>query len=378
MLGRGIIEVCKKCKDTGFIEEWVAVQDFNPASPKQVLSLIHHLGLKVPKSRGDDAESTQAKHLKALSKKNKIFRTILDYRERAKVIDAYMWSVASDGRIHTSFSFHPSTWRKSSRNPNVQTVPKRNDLAESFRRMVISERGYLLVECDSSAIEAVLVGYFGGSERYIALAKSGVHKWLAQQFAGRPVSKAESLYDQIKRVVHLSNYMGTPRRIHEEYPEEFASVKEAAKLQDFYFGTEAGQDVRRWQQATLQQAHKEHRLDTPFGQRHYFYDVFTYRDGQAVMGDDAKRAVAFRPQATASAIQSEFVLEIADHHQWMLPHLRWLVHDSIIAEVPAGEAERFARELLEVMQMPFPQLGGLSIGAECKLGPNLAEMKVLS
>lgn len=365
---------CKKCKGTGVVDEWVETLEFNPSSPLQVKNLIKHLGLKVPQTRGEDRESTEAKHLKALSKKNAIFKTILEYRERCKLIDAYMWPVSSDGRVHCQFSFHPSTWRKSCRNPNVQTVPKRNDLAQEFRRMVQAAPGSTLVECDSSAIEAVLVGYFAGSQRYIALARAGVHKWLAEQYAGRPVCKSEPLYDQIKRVVHLSNYMGTPRRIHEEYPEVFASVKEAAKLQEFYFATDAGKDVQTWQQATLQQAHKEHCLNTPFGQRHYFYDVFTYRDGQAVMGDDAKRAVAFRPQATASAIQTEFVLEIVDHHPWMLSHLRWLVHDSIIAEVPEADAQRFADELMKVMQMPHPQLEGLTIGAECKIGPNLAEM----
>ena len=492
---------------------WDRMLPFNPASPLQVKNLIKHLGLKVPQVKGEDRESTEAKYLKALSKKNAIFKTILAYREREKLITSYMWPTTKTtvtdiiwveahiegskvqdsqlskespftgnvqhslhkrlgekdgisetplryrlqaetscplylraswvgfdvpswpdlyflseasiqahhpslgygqvkqhkgesgsyllflpqqisctpfeasyvllpfkrettiGKVHTQFSFAPSTWRKSARNPNIQTVPKRNDLAHEFRRMVIASPKNILVECDSSGIEAVLVGYFAGSTRYIELAKSGVHRWLAEQYAGRKVSKSEPLYDQIKRVVHLSNYMGTPQRIHEEYPDLFANVKAARELQEFYFATEPGQDVRAWQQATLQMAHKEHRLDTPFGQRHYFYDVFTYREGQAVMGDDAKRAVAFRPQATASAIQTEFVLEIADHHQWMLPHLRWLVHDSIIAEVPEGDAERFAAELMQVMTMPHSQLQGLSIGAECKVGPNLAEMK---
>jgi uracil-DNA glycosylase family 4 len=356
-------------------EGWDRMLPFNPASPLQVKNLIKHLGLKVPIVRGEDRESTESKFLKKLSKKNTIFKIILEYRERCKIIDSYCWQPTEDGRVHTQFSFHPSTWRKSARNPAIQTVPKRNDLAQEFRKMIVAAPGYLLCECDSSAIEAVLVGYFGGSERYIQLAKSGVHKWLASEYAGRPVSKSEPLYDQIKRVVHLSNYMGSPQRIHEEYPNVFANVKAARELQDFYFNTEPGKDVRAWQQATLQLAHKEHKLTTPFNQAHFFWDVFTYRDGQAVMGDDAKRAVAFRPQAAASAIQTEFVLAIEEHHTWMLPHLRWLVHDSILAEVPERDAERFARELIEVMTMPFPQLEGLSIGCEAKIGPNLASMK---
>jgi hypothetical protein len=243
--------------------------------------------------------------------------------------------------------------------------------------MVVAAPGHTLVECDSSAIEAVLVGFYAGSDRYIDLAKRGVHKWLASEYAGRTVTKDEPLYDQIKRVVHLSNYMGTPHRIYEEYPDTFASMKVARELQEFYFATPAGQDVRKWQQTTMEQAHKERYLEIPWKYRHYFYDVFHYSNGQWVMGDDAKRAVAFRPQATASAIQTEFLLKITDESAILAGWLRWIVHDSIIMEVPEMLGESTARKLLDVMQMPHPLLGGLAIGAECKIGTNLGEMRAV-
>jgi uracil-DNA glycosylase family 4 len=356
---------------------WLAHEAFNPGSSDQVKALIRTLGLTVPKVKGEDRETTEAKHLKSLSRKNKIFSTILEYRERAKLIDSYMWEVKDDGRIHTTFSFHPSTWRKSARDPNVQTVPKRNDLAAEFRRMVIAAPGCTLIECDSSAIEAVLVGFFANSPRYIELAKKGVHKWLASEYAQRPVSKSEPLYDQMKRIVHLSNYMGTAQRIVEEYPGLFASVKDAKKIQDFYFGIPAGQDIKKWHQQVLEQAHKERFLENPWKYRHYFYSVFQYSDGKWSLGDDAKRAVAFLPQATASAIQSDFLLEIQRTHSLLAEGLRWIIHDSIVCEVPTDTGMVAAHNLRDIMQMPHPLLGGLAIGGECKVGPNLAEMETI-
>lgn len=356
---------------------WSAHKPFNPGSSDQVIELVKYLGLPVPKAKGEDRETTEAKHLKRLAKKNAIFRDILSYREHAKIIDSYIWKVGADGRVHTTFSFHPSTWRKSSRNPNVQTVPKRNDLAADFRRCVVASAGHVLVECDSAAIEAVLVGFFAGSERYIDLAKRGVHKWLATEYAGRPVTKEEPLYDQIKRVVHLSNYVGTPQRIHEEYPDVFASVAEARKLQEFYFSTPAGQDVKAWQQRVMEQAHHQRYLENPWKYRHYFYTVFQKREGEWVLGDDAKRAVACLPQSTASAIQTEYILDIEDNHSWMTPYLRWLIHDAILSEVPKAKGEEFAWEMKALMERPFPELDGLSIGAEAKVGHNLRDMKVI-
>jgi uracil-DNA glycosylase family 4 len=476
------------------INGWVRILPFNPGSPLQVKKLITHLGLPIPKAKGEDRESTEAKHLKSLARKNKIFGTILDYRERDKLISSYMWESKAEefieivwveakveglqdqvlqeksgcqgdvrkplskgvagqdtlraswvgctsrsweempylpqdkipayhpslghgyvkqyskelpsslcfvphhispkakefgsvllpfkrkitlGKITSQFSFHPSTWRKSARNPNVQTVPKRNDLAAEFRRMIVARPGHVLVECDSSAIEAVLVGFFANSPRYMELAKRGVHKWLAQEYAQRPVSKTEPLYDQIKRVVHLSNYMGSPQRIHEEYSDVFASVKEARTLQDFYFATPAGQDIKKWHQQVLERAHKERFLENPYRYRHYFYSVFQYSNGQWVLGDDAKRAVAFLPQSTASALQTEFVLEIESSDPALAETLRWLVHDSIICEVPLGTELAAAKKLKNIMEMPHPLLGGLVIGAEVKIGPNLRDMEVV-
>ena len=360
---------------------WEARDEFNPSSPLQVKNLIRALGLTVPKIGGEDKESTEDKFLQKLSKKNPIFRTIREYRKREKLITAYIWKVDADGRVHTTFSFPPSTWRKSARKPPVQTIPKNDELdspmAKAYRATVVAAPGHLLVECDSSAIEAVLVGFFANSQQYIDLAKKGVHKWLASEYAGRAVSKTESLYDQVKRVVHLSNYMGTPQRMCEEYPDLFTSVKEARKLQDFYFSTPAGQDVKKWHQQVLEQAHKERYLENPWKYRHYFYSVFQYSDGRWIVGDDAKRAVAFLPQSTASAIQSSFVLEIERAHPDLSKGLRWLIHDSIVCEMPVESALVAARELKGVMEMPHPLLGGLAIGAECKVGKNLRDMEVV-
>lgn len=345
---------------------------FNPGSSMQKKALFTALGLKVPVNWRTQKPTIQAKHLRRYASRFPVLKDILDYNERQKLITSYRWPLDAEGLIHPEFGFNPSTWRKNARNPNIQTIPKRNDLAEGFRRLFIAHPGYVLIECDSSAIEAVLVGYFGGSERYIELAKQGVHKWLAEQFAGRPVSKKEPLYDQIKRIVHMSNYMGTPQRIAEEYPEDFPTVALARKLQDFYFATDAGRDVRRFQSAMIAVASYHRYLQTPFGQRHYFFDVLM---GDGKLGEDAKRAVAFMPQATASALQSRFLMALPEE---IRQFARAIIHDSIVMEVPQAEADDIARVLYQTMTASVPELGGLAIGAECKIGPNLADMTTLT
>lgn len=365
-------------------EEWVAATEegrggilyrpFNPVSSDQRKKLFRSLGLPVPFDRREDKESVQTKHLRKYAKKYPVFRDIIRYTERDKLINAYDWPCEADGRIHPEFGFNPTTWRKNARNPNIMTIPKRNpELAKAVRSLFVAAPGHTLITCDSSAIEAVLVGYFANSPDFITLAKSGIHKRIASEFAGRPVSKDEPLYDQFKRIIYLSLYLGTARRIAEEYPEDFPSARDAQKLQDFFFGTPAGRDVREFQRETLARADYEHYLETPYHQRHYFYDVLTKKDGEASLGDDAKRAVAFLPQATASAIQTEFLLTLPIK---LRQYLRAIIHDEIVMEVPESLTKEVGEILHRTMTAPLAALDGLSIGAELKFGVNLGSMEV--
>lgn len=360
------------------------IKAFNPSSPTQKKELFRHLGIKIPFNKKKDAETIESKHLRKYSKKFPVLKDMMDYGERQKVITSYYWELEADGKIHAEFAWNPTTWRKNARNPNIQTIPKRSDLAKKFREMFVASPGHTFIECDSSAIEAVLVGVFAGSSRYVALAKRGVHKWLAEKLAGRPVSKEEPLYDKVKRIVHLSNYMGTPERIAEEYPDDFKTVAEARKLQDFYFATEEGQDLRKWHASVLAAANGPgHYLQTPFGVRHYFFDVLNRRDGKLVMGTDAKRSIAFLPQSTASSLQSLYLSRLPEEYRtyllnglYYIPSLRAIIHDSIVLEVPTPVAETAARDLYTAMT-GFVEEIGESVGAECKIGQDLGHMTLL-
>lgn len=371
---------------------WRRLEPFNPSSPPQVVKLIKALNLPVPFDRRKGKATTGAKHLKKFVTKAPVFRTLLDCREKNKLLTTYIWETNSQGRIFTHYGFDPSTWRKNSYQYNTQNIPKRSDLAQRFRQMIVAPPGHVLIEFDSSAIEAVLVGYFGGSERYMRLAKVGVHDWVTSCKVGKPIpldlpfeelkARCKAIKkeypnerEMIKRVVHLSNYCGTPARIFEEYPEYFRNEKEAADLQGLYFETEAGRDVVAWQRKTIDIAHKEHVLKTPFGYWHYFFNVMSYDKVYRKWrrGDDAKRAVAFRPQATASAIQTEIILWLRDHHPDLLAFLRLIIHDALVAEVPEGLVEVVGRAMNAAFTQGWKELGGLSIGAEGKWGRNLGE-----
>jgi|SRR5579862_2609566 len=414
-LQEGGTKPCKTCKATGKVTEYFKKLPFNPhGSAPDTKNLARHLGLKLPKSRETGDDTAQEKHLKVFARKFPIFLDILRARKISKMGSAYIWPTDSQGRIHTTFGFHPSTLRKSSRSPALQTIPKRDPiLAARVRRTIKSSPGHRLLTADSAAIEAVLTGYWAKSKPLMRLSTAGIHDWLLAKKLGQPIPldipddelrarcKAAKklnpvLREMCKRVIHMSNYLATPNRILEEYPDDFKSLKEARELQDFYLDTEPGQDLRRWHKQTCDEASYHTYLDNSFGYRHYFFDVYTFsysryrslkskgmcdadaRSGAWTWGDDAKRAIAFRPQSDASAIQTLIVLWLREHYPEIAQWLRLLIHDELVFDMPEALIEPSVPIVKEAMEQPWPQLQGLRIGCEMKVGLNLADMEVIA
>jgi hypothetical protein len=331
------------------------------------------------------------------------------------------FQVAGDGRVHTTFGHNPSSLRLCSFDPNLQNIPRGGDEVEKWvKDCFVAPAGHVFWERDFSAIEAVLVGYFAGSAKYTRFAKLGVHDYLCSHMLGAPADLAWSdgdlkayfksmkrdhplLRDSAKRVVHGSNYMMTPRRMHELFPEVFPTTRDAAKLQGLYF--ELFPEIRRWHRDLC------HRVDgtrkrqadgdalpspwelgvayarNPFGYVHHFYNVLDWEkvngEWHATFGEDAKRLVSFLPQSTAAAIIKQAARGIYYTYLAVGETLRLLIHDSILGECP----ERMLDECLEVsakvMEAPIPQLPldpewgmgeFLTIGTEAKSGQSWGTM----
>jgi hypothetical protein len=187
-----------------------------------VKNLFKALKIAIPKKRGEDRETTEQKYLKRLGKRFPVFNGILDVRKRGKLLSDYLWTPAADGTIRTTYGFHPSTWRKSSRNPNLMVFPRpsdESDLPGLVRETVTAPPGYLLMEADSEGIEAVLVAYDIGSPRMMKVAKAGIHGYFLSHVLHQPIDwqlpfadlraackkmkkQEPMMYDKCKRVVH--------------------------------------------------------------------------------------------------------------------------------------------------------------------------------
>jgi uracil-DNA glycosylase family 4 len=399
------------------VEKWQLTLPFTP-SPKQLVEYAqskHHYVYKHYKT-GNPTMNEEAitKMMKKYSS-DPLYQLVLDHRGVQKIKGTYVdgLHLGADGRVHGFFSHSPSTLRLSMRSPNLQNQPRGGDdvdpIWKQIRNMFIAAPGSLLGARDYSGIEAVIVGWFAQDPSYIRLAKLGIHAWLCSHLVGHPADLSwsdadlrgyfkqlkkehDQVYNVAKRVVHLSNYLGTPSKMHEVYPETFSSTKEAEKYQGLYF--ELAPSIPRWHKSACDQVNKLGYLRCPDGFPHRYWNIYKWertsagwtnrrRDGSMNWGEDAKRMIACGPQHMAAVYVKESLIALGDD-PIVYDYLILTVHDEIMWEAPEKETPVVDERVRTIMERPMVHLPldpswnlgpYLSIGTEGKYGRRWGEMK---
>lgn len=125
----------------------------NIASPTQIAILFYD----ILKLESPDKKAPRGTGEAILSKfENPIAKTILEYREVAKLLSTYIDKLPDcvnpkDGRIHCSFNqYGADTGRLSSQDPNLQNIPSHN---KDIRKMFVASPGNVLMSSDYSQQE---------------------------------------------------------------------------------------------------------------------------------------------------------------------------------------------------------------------------------
>lgn len=137
--------------------------EINLNSPLQ-LSKVLYEDLGLPQINPKKPNSTDKKTLNKLKNKHEVIPLILEYRQVAKLVDAFadkLPKLVINGRIHTNFSTIKSTGRMSSSDPNLQQIPAYTNL---IRNAFIADEGRLLASIDFSAQELRILAHISGDE----------------------------------------------------------------------------------------------------------------------------------------------------------------------------------------------------------------------
>lgn len=158
------------------------------------------------------------------------------------------------------------------------------------------------------------------------------------------------------------------------------SVKEVRELDEVFAGM--APKIVQWQKDTQWRAHKEGYLTTPFGGSLDFFEVFT-RAKDPMSGEwkwrpgkQSTECLAYGPQATCAGMLREVLVSCSQHPGYKVDfNLLVPEYDSLKGQVRIGKEAEVLPFIKETMEREWPELGGLSVKVEGKIGPDMNSME---
>ena len=352
----------------------LAGEPFNIQSPKQLGNVLFERLMLPAGKKTKTGWSTNAAVLEKLRGKHPIIEQILDYRTLTKLKSTYadglLKEISADGRIHTNFQMTvTATGRLSSTEPNLQNIPVRRELGAQIRKMFVASPGRVLVDADYSQIELRLLAHIANDETMIAAFRSGedIHAVTASQVFGVPLAEVTPLQRSHAKAVNFGIVYGISAFSLAQDIGVFQS--EAKAYMDSYFAKYHG--VRAYMTHVVEQAKADGYVTTLFGRRR---DLPELKSSNFNLRSFGERVALNMPiQGTAADIIKAAMVRVDARMRAERLQARLLlqVHDELIVECPAEEAETVKAILVEEMEHVVDYRVPLLVDA--KIGASWAE-----
>ena len=315
------------------------IAEINLDSQAQVTDALKNLGVPVP-------ETTRGWQLQPLAAEYPVVAKLLEYRGVAKSISSFGENVLEyikpeTGRIHADFrQIGAPTGRMSCSNPNLQQIPHE----EAYRRCFRASQGKKLIIADYSQIELRILADFSNDQNFINAFISGedFHRTTAAQiFRVQPEEVTAEQRSFAKRLNFGVVYgIGAQR---------FAmmtglSEKEAEDVMRRYFATYRGLDA--WLREAAKQATIGRLARTASGRMTRFR--FDEDDRRAYSGAQ-RNGKNFPIQGSSADILKRALHLLHEKIRGTSAKLVNIVHDEVILECDAAEAEISAKNLEDAM-----------------------------
>jgi DNA polymerase-1 len=334
----------------------LAGRPFNVGSPKQLGEvLFDEMGLAGGKRAKTGAYVTGADVLEQLAAEgHDLPARVLDWRQIAKLKSTYADSLVGQinpdtGRVHTSFAQTvASTGRLSSQDPNLQNIPVRSEEGRKIRRAFIAAPGHVLLSADYSQIELRLLAHVADITALKDAFRRGIdiHALTASQVFGVPVEGMDPLVRRKAKAINfgiiygispfgLARQLGIPRG-------------EAGAYIDAYFARYPG--IRDYMERTRNAARDRGFVTTLFGRRCHVRGI---NDKNPSVRSFAERAAINAPiQGGAADIIKRAMIRIpaALSAAGLGARMVLQVHDELLFEVPADQAEMTRDTVVRVME----------------------------
>jgi len=328
----------------------LAGEEFNINSPKQMQTILFEkLNLQYKGKK-----STSIEVLNEIKDQHEIVDLIIRYRKINKLVGTYldgmMNYVSNEGKIHTTFMQRTTTTgRLSSREPNLQNLPIRDDEGRLLRKMFSSsfENG-TLVSADYNQIELRLIANFSNDENMIEDYLSGkdIHTATASKIFNIPIEMVTKNERRVAKSVNfgivygISAY-GLAQNIG-------MSPKEAGEFIKRY--KEIYPRIEEYGKSNIQKARETGYSETMFGRIRHINDI---NSANHTIRSFAERTALNTPlQGSASDIIKIAMNRVYNRmkKENLKSKLIIQIHDELVVDCVQGESEAVKRILKEEME----------------------------
>jgi DNA polymerase I len=338
-------------------------KQINLGSPKQ-LQVVLFEELEMPKTkRTKTGYTTDADALQSLFDKtgHPFLQHLLAHRDatRLKVtVDGLLNSVASDGRIHTTFNQTiAATGRLSSTEPNLQNIPIRTDAGRRIRDAFVVGKGSQgdfaeLMTADYSQIEMRIMAHLSQDEGLIEAFNTGedLHSFVASRAFNVPI---DDVTPELRRRVKAMSYgLAYGLSAYGLAAQLKISTEEAKVQMEQYFARFGG--VRDYLHEVVDQARKDGYTSTVLGRRRYLPELDS---SNRQVREAAERAALNAPiQGSAADIIKVAMINVdkALKDAGLKSRMLLQVHDELLFEVAPGERDEVEKLVREQMGNAYP------------------------
>ncbi|MFH1717777.1 MAG: DNA polymerase I [Planctomycetota bacterium] len=327
---------------------------FNIDSPKQLGEILFdRLGLASVRA-GKSGRSTDAAVLEQLSDQHPVVDLVLQYRALSKLRSTYVDKLATlintrTRRVHASFNQTiTATGRLSSSGPNLQNIPIRTELGSKVRSAFVpGKSGDCILSADYSQIELRLLAHFSKDETLLATfaADRDIHTFVASQIFGVPIEEVTSEMRSRSKAVNFGiiygqGAFGLSRSVG-------IGQAEAKKFIQDYFARYGS--IRNFMDDCIARARQTGYAETILHRRRKIVDLNSKNGNKRSQAE--RLAVNTVIQGSAADLIKVAMVRIQRKIEAeSLPVVMLLqVHDELVFELPAAEADSHAKWIKEQM-----------------------------
>jgi DNA polymerase I-like protein with 3'-5' exonuclease and polymerase domains len=361
---------------------------FNPNSVMQLRSfLFDYLGLQpIGKKTGAGKDSTDKEVLNELADQHPIPALILNIREKSKIKNTYLDKIIPqldrDKRLRTNFNIHGTTSGRlsSSGRLNMQQLPRDNS---AVKGAIKAAPGHKIVAVDLTTAEVYIVAVLSGDRELMNVFKSGgdFHSTMAKKVFNLdcPVAEVKALHPLLRQAAKAITfgilYGSGPSKVSETVNKEAK-----ANNMDYHFSIEDAQaaiksyfkefkSLKSWLDTNQEFIAKNGYIYSYFGRKRRLANVLSTDGG--VKSHAIRSGINFLVQSPASDVNLLAGIEMQQYIKktGMKARIFALVHDSILAEVPEDEVDKYMEELEAFIKTDRGlSIPGCSIGCDFEVG----------